>query len=279
MGFGSDSPDTLPTRGLFLLFCLALLGGCATQPPLPSVSQFQPLSRDARVLYEPGGEMFAERVAAALPQALQQVEATHARPFSGPITIYVCATATCFERYVPTPRLSGATMRGDRVFLAPQLNAAEAPRLQPLLTHELSHLHLSQLLGHYTPDIPIWFHEGLAALAAQGGGAEYASDGQAIEAIRRGKMFAPEQMDQPGKRHTAPAWGLDIHTFYRQSLLFVRYLRDQSQARFAEFLEDVLEQQDFALAFGNAYNMTLQQAGEHFRQTLNTTPITANLSE
>lgn len=246
---------------------------------MPSVSQFRTLHSDARIHYEDGGEAFAERVAAALPQSIQQVEATHASGFSAAIDVYVCVSAPCFTRYVSTPNLSGATLRGNRIFLAPQLNAQEAHRLQPLLTHELSHLHLSQRLGHYTPEVPIWFHEGLATLAAQGGGAEYASDLQAISAIRQGKMFAPEQMDQRDQRHTAAFWGLDIHTFYRQSLLFVRYLREQSQARFEDLLQGVLDQQDFALAFGNAYNMSLQEAGARFRQTLNVPPITSNLSE
>ena len=269
----------MKTRLPFLSCCLLLLAGCATHPPLPSVAQFNTLAEDSRVRYEAGGEHFAGRVAAALPQAIQQVETTHLRAFSGPIEVYVCTSASSFARYVPTPNLSGATLRGNRVFLAPQLDTTEAHRLLPLLTHELSHLHLSQQLDHYTPDVPIWFHEGLATLAAQGGGAEYASDSQAIEAIRHGRMFAPEQMDKPNQRHTAPFWGLDIHTFYRQSLLFMRYLRELSLEGFQRFLQDILDQEDFALAFGNAYNMSLQEAGERFRQSLNAPTITSKLSE
>jgi len=269
----------LRRAALSLLCCLALLAGCASRPPLPSVAQFHTLDSDPRVRYEAGAQTFAERVSAALPQSVQQVELTHERGFSGPIEIYACGSAACFAQYVSTPQLSGATMRGNRVFLAPQLNGPEAQRLPGLLTHELSHLHLSQQIGHYTPEVPIWFHEGLAALAADGGGAEYASDAQAMQAIRQGKMFAPEQRDALDRRHTAPYWGLDIHTFYRQSLLFVRYLREQSSLGFRDFLHAVQDREDFDLAFGNAYNMSLQEAGARFRQALGTPQLTSTLSE
>ncbi len=209
-----------------------------------------------------------------LPQAIQQVESAHERKFSAAIEVFVCGSDACFARYVHTPNLSAATVRDNRVFLAPQLYGREAHRLQPILTHELSHLHLGQQIGHYQPQVPAWFHEGLATLASNGGGADYATDAQAIAAIRQGKMFAPEMRDSASARHTASFWGLDVYTFYRQSMMFVRYLRTQSAARFHDFIQAVQDDQDFDLAFGNAYNMTLREAGEQFRQVFNAPPIT-----
>lgn len=260
-------------RILLLTICIALLSGCATQPPLPGADRFQTLASDARVRYEPGAEAFASRVATLLPQSIQQVESVHERAFTNPVEVFVCASDACFARYVRTPNLSAATVRDNHVFLAPQLYGREAHRLQPILTHELSHLHLGQQIGHYTPNVPAWFHEGLATLAANGGGADYATEEQAISAIRLGKTFAPEMRDTPTLRHTAEFWGLDIYTFYRQSLLFVRYLREQSAMRFNDFIQAVQDDQDFDLAFGNAYNMSIREAGAQFRQALRQPPL------
>ena len=124
---------------------------------------------------------------------------------------------------------------------------------------------MGQQIGHYTTRVPAWFHEGLAALAADGGGADYATDEQAIAAIRLGSMFDPEKRDTPAIRHTASYWGLDVYTFYRQAMLFVRFLREQSLAQFHDFLQALQDNEDFDLAFGNAYNMPLQEAGNRFR--------------
>ena len=253
-------------RLYLLALCLTLLSGCATQP-LPSVNQFLKLESDPRVRYEPGADAYARQVAGLLPQAIRQVESAHARPFSSSVEVFVCASVDCFAGYVRTPNLSAATVRDNRVFLGPQLFGREAHRLQSILTHELSHLHLGQQIGHYTTKVPAWFHEGLAALASNGGGADYATDAQAIAAIRQGKMFAPEMRDTPSQRHTAEFWGLDVYTFYRQSMLFVGYLRDLSMERFQDFLQAVQDQEDFDLAFGNAYNMPLGDAATRFRQS------------
>ena len=150
-----------------------LLSACAT-PPHPSDESFHSLAADHRVRYEPGAENAANQVAELLPAAIQQVEAAHGRAFLGEVTVHVCGTNDCFKRQVRTPNVSAATVPDNRVFLAPQLFGRETHRLSAILTHELSHLHLGQQIGHYTPTGPAWFHEGLAAFAANGGGADYA---------------------------------------------------------------------------------------------------------
>ena len=79
--------------------------------------------------------------------------------------VHVCVTSPCFQRLVPATGYSAAVLSGDLLLLSPNLFGRESARLRAILTHELSHLHLGQLLGHYTPWLPIWFHEGLASLA------------------------------------------------------------------------------------------------------------------
>lgn len=268
----------LKTKRQSLLCALGatlLLSACAT-PPHPSDESFHSLATDHRVRYEAGAENAADQVAALLPAAIQQVEAAHGRAFLGEVAVHVCGTDDCFKRQVRTPNVSAATVPDNRVFLAPQLFGRETHRLSAILTHELSHLHLGQQIGHYTSTVPAWFHEGLAAFAANGGGADYASDEQAIAALRQGKVFEPERRDTAIKRHTANYWGMDVFVFYRQALLFVNFLRQESATRFQDFLQAVQDNQDFDLAFGNAYNRPLKEAGERFRQFHNVQSVALN---
>lgn len=117
--------------------------------------------------------------------------------------------------------------------LSPSLFERESDRLPGILTHELSHLHLGQRLGHYTPWLPVWFHEGLATHVAKGGGAEFASDLQARVAWEEGRQVDFSRLDVPGRRHRAGEFGLNIHEFYRQSWRFVAYLEQRDPAAFA----------------------------------------------
>ena len=249
----------------YALGATLLLSACVT-PLQPLTESFHSLAADHRVRYESGAQAAADQVASLLPDAISQVETAHGRVFLDPVAVHVCATEDCFKRHVTTPNVSAATVPDNRVFLAPQLFGRETHRLPTILTHELSHLHLGQQIGHYTPTVPAWFHEGLAVFAAKGGGADYASDEQAIASLRQGKMFEPDQRDTSTKRHTADHWGMDVFVFYRQALLFVNFLRQESATRFQDFLQAVQDNQDFDLAFGNAYNRPLKEAGERFRQ-------------
>lgn len=240
------------------LLCAAwLLSGCAlgvSHPrALQPVSGFEPLASDARVWVEPGHEAYGERVSQALPAAIAQVEAAHHLPFLKPPRVHVCGTAACFSRHVMTPRLSAAVVPDNRLFLSPNLDGKEAHRLPALLAHELSHLHLGQRIGHYHSTVPIWFHEGWASLAADGGGADYASDDKVLAAIREGRRVNLDARDTPDRRHRAAAWNLDIHSFYRQSMLLVRWLRDQDEAKFRALVLALQDDVDFVIAFADVY--------------------------
>lgn len=253
-------------RALISAPALLLLAGCAT-PPLKSTERFLPLAADPRVLYEPGAEQAASEVATRLPAAIAQVAATHQRGFLREPQVHVCSSEACFRNHVTRTEVSAATVAGNRIFLAPQLFQREAHRLPLILAHELSHQHLGQQIGHYTYTVPVWFHEGLAALASNGGGADYASDAEARADIRAGRHFDPAQRDSETLRHLADHWRVSPYTFYRQAMLFLQYLRASSERRFDEFLLAVEDNQDFDLAFGNAYNMTLSEAGKRFAAT------------
>lgn len=248
---------------LFFLLSLFLLSACATtatDPRAQRVQQdFSPLAEDGRVWVEPGAEDFGRRVSHSLDQAIARVEAAHYLPFVETPRVYVCGTETCFERYVFTPRLSAAVIPDNRLILSPNLAGRESWRLDSLLVHELAHLHLGQRAGHYHYSIPVWFHEGWASLTAEGGGAEFVTDAQAVEAASAGKRIDLAMRDAPEKRHRAGAFGLDIHLFYRQAMLLVAHLRRQNPAGFRELALALQSNQDFEIAFWNIYGTGPEQ--------------------
>lgn len=250
-------------RRLLALFALALLAGCALTVSDPRalrpIEGFVPLASDARVWVEPGFEAYGARVAAVLPAAVARVEAAHYLPFARPPRIHVCGTDACFRRLVLTPKLSAAVVPDNRLILSPNLDGKEAQRLPALLVHELAHLHLGQRIGHYHPTLPVWFHEGWAVLVAEGGGAEYASDAQAIEAIRAGRRVNLSVRDAPGKRHRASASRLGVFDFYRQAMLLVGWLRAQDEARFRQLVLAVQDNTDFEIAFWDVYGQAPAQ--------------------
>lgn len=244
-------------RGLLVACLLAALSGCALTVSNPRalvpIEGFVPLAGDARVWVEPGYEAYGERVAAVLPEAIARVEAGYYRPFARTPRVHVCGSAECFKRHVMTPRLSAAVVPDNRLILSPNLDGRESHRLASLLTHELAHLHLGQRIGHYHASLPAWFHEGWASLVANGGGAEYTSDVQAYAAIQAGRRVNLIARDTFDKRHLAPASGLSIHEFYRQSMLLVAWLRTHDEARFRAFALALQDNEDFDIAFWNVY--------------------------
>ncbi len=241
----------------WMVFLVLGLAGCASTVGAPRAMNpldgFVLVAADPRIEFEPGFEAYAGRVAQILPEAVAKVEAAHYLPFYRSPHVFVCGTDACFKRYVATPRLSAAVVPDNRLILSPNLNGREHDRLEPLLIHELSHLHLGQRIGHYHATLPVWFHEGWASLTASGGGAEYITDAQAAAAIREGRRVDLTQRDTPDMRHRAPAFKLTIYEFYRQSMLLVGWLRRQDEARFRELVLAVQDNQDFEIAFWDIY--------------------------
>lgn len=242
---------------LIVLFVPLLLAGCATTASDPRARQpihgFAPLQEDGRVWVEQGAEEYGRRVSGKLDAAIARVEAAHYLPFAQTPRVYVCGSEACFKRYVMTPRLSAAVIPDNRLILSPNLDGRESWRLENLLLHELAHLHLGQRVGHYHYNIPVWFHEGWASLTAEGGGAEFATDEQAIEAARAGKRIDFAARDVPEKRHRAGAFDLDIHVFYRQAMLMVAHLRRTHPDGFRRLVLALQDNQDFEIAFWDVY--------------------------
>jgi hypothetical protein len=243
----------------------AVLAGCASHPNASKpVDWFQVYQADHRIRFEPGAEAFAGQLAAEMDAAVRTVEKVHGAPFLGPVRVYLCATVDCFRFYVTTPHLSAAVVPDNRLILSPRLFGEESMRRQGLLTHELSHLHMGQYIGHYHPNTPIWFHEGLASLAAGGFGADQVTDAQAVEALKAGQRFDPTVRDRRDLRHGADAFGLSVPLFYREAMLFVRYLKTIDEDAFFDFMKRLRSNEDFDIAFGNAYNTLIKSLWHRF---------------
>ena len=242
---------------LIALLVPAVLSGCATtageQRARQPMQGFTPLPEDNRVWVEQGAEEYGRRVSEKLDAAIAKVEAAHYLAFAETPRVHVCGSDTCFQRYVMTPRLSAAVIPNNQLILSPNLDGREKWRLQKLLVHELAHLHLGQRVGHYHYSIPIWFHEGWASLTAEGGGAEFATDEQALEAARNGKRIDLAARDVPDKRHRANAFDLDIHVFYRPAMLMVTDLKQSDPVGFRSLVLALQENQDFEISFWNIY--------------------------
>ena len=255
-------------RRAALALIVLLLTGCAVHPRRDAVVDFpwfESLPADARVRYEPGGREHAERVAELLPAAIAQVEAAHYRPFAEPVIVYVCATTACFDQRVPgAARFTAAVIHDNRVLLAPRLFEREQQRLYPILVHELSHLHLGQRLGHYTMRLPVWFHEGLASLAAASGGADLVTEEDARRAIAAGDYFLPDVAHDETRRKYADQWQLKISMLYRQSMMLLAELKASNEERFRSLLVSLQERVPFDEAVNAAFGAGALELAQRF---------------
>jgi hypothetical protein len=275
----SASPDA--TRRLLLgVLAASALPGCTVQRALTaglySTDDFAPLPDEPRVRAEPGAEAFAHGVAPHVTPCVTKVETAHYRRFAQPVAIYVCASAHSFSVHSGASTVPKGAVN-ERLFLNPRL--FETPeRIPRILAHELSHLHLVQQLGVYRShrNLPDWFKEGLAALVSDGGGVENVSADEARQALRAGLRIEPVERDGLFRRKTADYWFGDKiadpskrqHMFYRQSMLFVGYLRSSDEVRFRQFLLSVQDGGDFTESVRVAYDKDLNELWQRFLDEL-----------
>ncbi len=246
------------------------LPGCGTAPKtspkaiITPIDRFVALEGDGRILYEPEGEAFAKSIQRLLDDAIATVEHHHGRPFLRPVRVHVFADPRSFARESPSPDAAGVTVGGE-LYLSPRL--AQAPeQLRGILTHELAHQHFTQYLGtrRAYEILPRWFAEGFA-VAVSGAGADRVSELEATRAIGEGK-----QLRLSGDRQTLFAsdtrsHGLKPHMFYRQSAMFVQFLKRHYGAfKFNALLNRLFGGEAFAEAFWAAFGRPVPVAWSEF---------------
>lgn len=235
-----------------------LLAACSPIRSLAALSRshdaFVPYTGDTRIQVEPGAEDLAAQVSPLITEAIRTVEATHAAPFVSHVTIHVCATNASYYRF--TGQRSPATTT-NKVYLSPELFQGHRP-LHRYLTHELSHFHLVQRLGLLGAiRLPEWFKEGLAELVSGGATGTSVPVSDALRAISEGRSLVPDEgrgaISSFLIPHYGSYWNIENRMFYRQSMLFVQFIRDQDRDAFHRFLTEVERGNDFKGSLRSAY--------------------------
>jgi hypothetical protein len=259
---------------LMVLFVAALsVTGCSfisqSVAALRSTDNFIQNVNDNRVMVEPGAEVDADKVASFLPSSIEQIEKKQYRHFAEPVHVYVCASRESFKKYY------GADVRAGvltKLFVSPRIFEYGDEIAKKYLTHELSHLHLQQQLGIFkTSRLPMWFKEGLATYASDGGGAHLVSQEQAIASIRTRKYFMPNKADGFIFKKTPSDFGLEPQMFYRQSMMFISYLATMNESAFRRLLLSIESGERLPAAFQAAYGKNLEELWNEFLQKNNKT--------
>lgn len=226
---------------------------------------------DPRIWCEPGAEGYARALAPLLPAALRTVEDAQYGPFAGPVKVYVYATVDTYARYGGGPEAGGRVAFGA-VHMSPVLRGQPA-RHGPILTHELSHLHLGQRAGTLAMmRLPVWFREGYPTLVSGGGGAGEVTVDNAVFALLHGRHFEAEDSATLLAPHKWEYFKLPAPMFYRQSALLVEYLQRRDPAAFARMIAAVAARTPFGDAVRGAYGQPLAVLWQDFRSGLRSHP-------
>jgi len=218
--------------------------------------------------FEPGMETMAATVQTWFPDCIAKVEQAQGAPFPKPVKVYLCASWPAFNAFTAAPasgRARGAKF-GQAVYLSHEFDRLGHP--QGILVHELSHLHLKQHLGFsFTWHIPEWFLEGLA-VSLSGAGGEKTTEKQAAEAIRNGNTLVLHPRGGGLSPRRAADHGLNHFMYYRQSAMFVSYLKATYPDQFPKFLDDLIHRRTFKTAFQKRFAADLDRAWLDFTASL-----------
>jgi len=257
--------------GILVAAALAVLAQPRARSALRLVHGFSTLGADPRVRFEPGAEDLARAAAAALPAAIARVEECQSAPFETTFRLYICASHESFTSHIGEPASSpvrGIAFLWD-IWISPKafsFHGQDTHRMA--ITHELSHLHLGQMLGwwHRTKEVPSWFQEGLADWVANTG--ELVSRREAREAIVSGHSIALDESGQLPLPKRPESYGMTWPMFHMQSRMFVEYLRSRDANAFARFVAAVVRGARFRSAFNDNFGKSLSDVWKDFLQSM-----------
>jgi hypothetical protein len=270
--------------GLGLAFIAAAALALALRPELRLAARaawndprlLPALADEARVHYEPEALACAQAVADLTPRAIAQIESAHGRPFAQPPVVGVYAS---FDNYANANAMDdpgiAAVTRAGAALLSPTLCSKERARLEGVLAHELSHVHLSSWRPLGAPRPPQWFTEGLAVMASNGGGAEGVSEDEAAQAIRDGYRVVLDERRwidfarlgferEPPRDPAKDALTQRQRLAYRQAGMFVGWLRMRDETAFMRLLRALEAGKPFERAFQLAYGESAQKLWRAF---------------
>ncbi len=280
----ASSPIFRSAGGILIaIFCLALASCSAIHARL--TYEFNIDSDDRRVLYEPGTEDAAAEISATLNEAITQIEAAQYGKFkeASKIKIYVFDDMNRYRNF--RYNTGGATFGGattNEIFISHQRirERLASDKCQSnicpetvagIVLHELSHVHLRQYVGswRYTSDIPSWFLEGLATLVSGGAGAGLSSEKEEKKSILAGSHFTPTDTGSiVQKPETVGDLEPNTFRFYRQSQMFVGFLRQTNPAAFQAALEGILAGRKFRTVWQSGYEADMADLWKAFKMDL-----------
>jgi hypothetical protein len=245
-----------------LLSCATIRQGIAI---LRTPNNFINLNNNVQIENTNEGQ-FGTEIGNILPNLIDSVENKHLHKFINQPNIYVCNTIQSFRKYtgLKGPRAC-ATPKG--IFISPRLKGAID--CDAIIYHELSHVILLQYVGIYRfRTFPVWFNEGLATYISNGGGSGNVTDSAAILEILQGNHFYPvanENVIFPKSfsNSNLPAW-----MQYRQSMLFVKFLKEGRVQNFNNLLNSLFRKKSFSKSIESSYGVKVSVLWNEFLNKL-----------
>lgn len=102
-------------------------------------------------------------------------------------------------------------------------------------------------------NVPTWFAEGLADIAADTG-FEIATRSMAVDALSRQRYFLPDTRGHLPIPRRPTDYGLSAPLFHAESRLFVEYLRARDRLAFSQLVSSVLSGAAFEASFEEAFS-------------------------
>ena len=258
-------------KPLIVIFVVLLLSGCtsikAVFAMMRSTEHFVSIKEHPSIKHEKGAESLARLISLYLDSSIHVIERKQGK-FTGSVEVYIPRSIESFSKYCASERPSACVI-GHRLFMSPKL-LKEKERIPGILTHELSHLQLTQAIGrwNYQTKLPAWFKEGLAVFVSNGAGAENVDEETAISAIINGKSIRPNGGGGLLIRKTASSFGLKPHMFYRQGSMYVRWLYGLGQNKFRELIESLKGNHTLEEAMLEAYSFSVNAGWEQYLSEL-----------
>ena len=243
-------------RLVCLVAILGLTAGCsavvrAAYLELSPLRGFETLQTDRRVHYESAAEAAAELLAASYPAAITEIETRLGDKLHTTPDVYLCASDACFVKYaLNTESRAEARWRGNLILLKAKTLETEG-RLLPVFAHELVHAFWFQRNIGCTPR---WWTEGLAVESSNGGGAEEILRSLATQAIRNGQVFEASDENSCWTRMPPRLNSMAWPMFYRQSGMFIEWLRAYDPKAFAVLLVKLRNGDNLAKTIESAYS-------------------------
>lgn len=245
--------------------CAMMFYGCAFSPQ-KLYYVFEGLPKDdflqhkeiKNIYFEKNGSDFAENVAKIYEKDKKQIEVTHGFEFRKEHRVFLCETKECYDKYaVVTSTRAETHYSGDIIMNGYKL--ADENSTEAILAHELSH---AIWFENGVGCMPRWWEEGLAVLTSNGGGAEMTSVEEATKSIKAGKAFEP--IDASSCRlffggNLSKKYGISWSMYYRQSEMFVKFLKERDEAAFKMALKSLRETKDIYKSINNSYGKSVQQ--------------------